>query len=138
MGEGSSVQAARISSASNDYRVLAEQIRSARLLERRPWYCGAKISLTVAGFAAGWVALFVIGNSWATLGVAAFLAVMFTQVAFVGHDAGHQQIFGSHRANRLVGSAVGNALIGMSFGWWFPKHNAHHAHPNQVDRALLH
>jgi fatty acid desaturase len=130
----STVRAATISSGPNDYRVLAEQIRSARLLERRPWHCSATIGLIVAGFAAGWVALFVVGNTWATLGVAAFLAVMFTQVAFVGHDAGHQQIFGSHRANRLVGLAVGNALTGMSFGWWVPKHNAHHAHPNQVDR----
>ena len=59
---------------------------------------------------------------------------MFTQLGFVGHDAGHQQVFRSRRANRLLGLTVGNALIGMSFGWWVPKHNAHHAHPNQVDR----
>lgn len=51
------MQATTISCAPNDYRVLAEQIPSAKLLERRPWYCGAKIGLTVAGFAAGWVAL---------------------------------------------------------------------------------
>jgi len=29
---------------------------------------------------------------------------------------------------------VGDALTGLSFGWWVPKHNAHHAHPNQIDR----
>jgi fatty acid desaturase len=29
---------------------------------------------------------------------------------------------------------VGNALIGLSFGWWVPKHNAHHAHPNEMGR----
>jgi len=28
----------------------------------------------------------------------------------------------------------GNALIGLSFGWWVPKHNAHHAHPNELGR----
>jgi fatty acid desaturase len=27
---------------------------------------------------------------------------------------------------------VANALIGLSFGWWVPKHSAHHAHPNEV------
>jgi fatty acid desaturase len=59
---------------------------------------------------------------------------MFTQLGFVGHDAGHQQVFRSRRANWLLGLAVGDALIGMSFGWWVSKHNAHHAHPNQVDR----
>ncbi len=128
------MQTATISSAPSDYRGLAEQIRDAGLLERRPGYYSVKVALTAAAFAMGWAALFVVGDSWAALGVAAFLAVMFTQVNFVGHDAGHQQIFGSRRANRLVGLAVGNTLTGLSFGWWVPKHNAHHAYPNQVDR----
>jgi fatty acid desaturase len=91
-----------------------------------------KIALTIAVFAAGWATMVVVGNSWATLGVAAFLGLMFTQLGFVGHDAGHQQVFRSRRANRLLGLAVGNLLIGLSFGWWISKHNAHHAHPNQV------
>jgi len=108
--------------------------RDAGLLDRRPGYYSVKIVLTIAAFAAGWAALLVVGNSWATLGVAAFLGVMFTQLGFVGHDAGHQQVFRSRRATWLLGLAVGNALIGLSFGWWVPKHNAHHAHPNQVDR----
>jgi len=134
ISEGEFVQTVVIDAPRGDFRVLAVQIRDAGLLDRRPGYYSVKIGLTVAVFAAGWVALVVVGNSWATLGVAAFLGVMFTQLGFVGHDAGHQQVFRSRRANRLLGLAVGNALIGMSFGWWVPKHNAHHAHPNQVDR----
>ncbi|MGH9079834.1 MAG: acyl-CoA desaturase, partial [Acidimicrobiales bacterium] len=63
-----------------DFRVLAVHIRDAGLLDRRPGYYSVKIVLTLAGCTAGWAALFVVGNSWATLGVAAFLAVMFTQV----------------------------------------------------------
>ena len=59
---------------------------------------------------------------------------MFTQLAFVAHDAGHLQVFRTRRSNRLLGLCVGDALIGLSFGWWVGKHNAHHAHPNQVDR----
>ena len=126
--------AATIDSAPGDFRVLAVQIRDAGLLDRRPGYYSVKIVLTIAAFAAGWAAFLVVGNSWATLGVAAFLGAMFTQLGFVGHDAGHQQVFRSRRANRLLGLAVGNALIGLSFGWWVSKHNAHHAHPNQVGR----
>ena len=53
----------------------------------------------------------------------------------MGHDEGHQQVFHSRRANQLLGLTVGNALIGMSFGWWVPtKHSAHHVHPNEADR----
>ena len=128
------MQTATIDAAPGDFRVLAVQIRDVGLLDRRPGYYSVKIGLTIASFAAGWAAVVMVGNSWATLGVAAFLGVMFTQLGFVGHDAGHQQVFRSPRVNRLLGMTVGNALIGMSFGWWVPKHNSHHAHPNQVDR----
>ncbi len=93
-----------------------------------------KVVLTVLAFGIGWAGLFLVGNSWATLGVAAFLGVMFTQLGFLGHDAGHQQVYRSRRANRLLGLTVGNMLIGLSFGWWVTKHSAHHAHPNQVGR----
>ena len=116
------------------FRVLATQVREAGLLRRRHGYYGVKISLTVAACAAGWAGLLLVGNSWATLGVATFLGLIFTQLGFVGHDAGHQQVFGSRRANGLLGLAVGNALMGVSFGWWVPKHSAHHAHPNEVGR----
>lgn len=128
------MQTMAVATAPSEYRELAVRIRDAGLLERRPWYYGMKIAFTISGFAAGWVALFLVHHSWACLGIAAFLAVMFTQVLFIGHDSGHQQIFGSRRANWLIGLAVGNALTGLSFGWWVPKHSAHHAHPNQVGR----
>jgi fatty acid desaturase len=128
------MQTATTGSTRSDYRMLAEEIRAAGLLKPRPGYYALKITLTIAVFALGWVALFVVGNSWAALGVAAFLGVMFTQVVFLGHDAGHQQIFGSRRGNRIVGLFVANALTGLSYGWWVPKHNAHHTYPNQLGR----
>jgi len=128
------MQTATIDRAPEDFRALAVKIRNAGLLDRRPGYYGVKIVLTITAFVAGWTALALVGNSWALLGVAAFLGVMFTQLGFVGHDAGHQQVFRSRRANGLLGLAVGNVLIGLSFGWWVFKHNAHHAHPNQVGR----
>ncbi len=80
--------------------------------------------------AAGWAAFVLVGDSWWQLGVAAFLAVMFTQVSFLGHDAGHRQIFGSRRANYVLGVLHGNLGVGLSYGWWVDKHNRHHAHPN--------
>jgi len=74
------VQTATIDGAPGDFRVLAVQIRNAGLLDRRPRNYSVKIALTIAVFAAGWAAFFVVGNSLATLGVAAFLGVMFTQL----------------------------------------------------------
>ena len=60
-----------------------------------PVYYVATMALTIVAFAGGWVALFAVGDSWACLGIAALLAFLSTQVAFFGHDAGHQQIFAS-------------------------------------------
>ncbi len=105
----------------NDYGLLADRIRATSLLRRRPAYYVATMALTIVAFAGGWVALFAVGDSWASLGIAALLAFLSTQVVFFGHDAGHQQIFSSRGANRTVGLVVANVLTGLSFGWWVPE-----------------
>jgi fatty acid desaturase len=129
------VQTATLRAAGpRDFHALTMDIRAAGLLDRRLGYYSVKIASTIAAFALGWAGFFVLGDSWATLGIAAFLGLVATQIGFLGHDAGHRQVFESRQANRLLGLAVGNGLIGLSYGWWVPKHNAHHAHPNQVDR----
>jgi fatty acid desaturase len=115
----------------SDYARLSREIKQAGLLERRPGYYLWKISATAVLVAAGWAAFVVAGDSWWQLAVGVFLAVMFTQVGFLGHDAGHRQIFGSRRASYVLGVLLGNLGIGLSYGWWVDKHNRHHAHPNQ-------
>jgi fatty acid desaturase len=106
------------------------RVKAAGLLERRPAYYLTKIAVTGGLLAAGWAAFVLLGDSWWQLAIAAVLAFMFAQVGFIGHDAGHRQIFRSKRANYLVGLLHGNLAIGLSYGWWVDKHNRHHAHPN--------
>ena len=127
-------RAAAVDPSTASFHALARQVRAIGLLDRRPGYYRVKITLTIAAFFAGWAVFVMAGNSWAALAVAPVVGVMFTQLAFIGHDAGHNQVFGTRRRNRLLGLIVGNVLIGLSFGWWVPKHNAHHAHPNEVGR----
>jgi fatty acid desaturase len=115
------------------YTQLSRQVRQAGLLERRRGWYATRIGVNLGLWAAGWVAFVVIGESWWQLGTAAFLAVVFTQLAFVGHDAGHRQLFRSRGANDLVGLAHANLLVGVSFDWWVDKHNAHHSNPNHED-----
>jgi fatty acid desaturase len=117
----------------SEYTQLSRQIKQAGLLDRqRGWYV-VRVGLNLALLAAGWVVFAVLGESWWQLVTAAYLAVVFTQIAFVGHDAGHRQIFRSRRANDLVGLIHGNLLIGVSFDWWVAKHNRHHSNPNHED-----
>jgi fatty acid desaturase len=113
---------------------LARRIKLAGLLDRRSRYYAVKVSLTLLSFLAGWVAFAVVGPSWWTLAVAAYLGVAYTQVAFLGHDAGHRQVFRSRRANYRLGVLLGNLGVGMSYGWWIDKHTRHHSHPNEIDR----
>src|SRR4029453_11269606 len=117
----------------SEYTQLSRQIRQAGLLDRRRGWYAAKIAINLALLAAGWAGFAVLGPSWWQLAVAAYLAVVFTQLAFVGHDAGHRQLFRSRAANDLVGLLHANLLVGISFGWWVPKHNAHHTNPNHED-----
>ena len=117
----------------SEYAELSRQVKDAGLLERRPGYYAWKIAVTVGLLAAGWTVFAVVGNSWWQIAVAVFLAVIFTQIGFLGHDAGHRQVFGTRRANYVAGVLLGNLGIGLSYGWWVDKHNRHHAHPNTED-----
>ena len=117
----------------SEYTQLSRQIKQAGLLDRRRGWYVARMAVNVALLAAGWAAFVIIGESWWQLLTAVYLAVVFTQLAFMGHDAGHRQLFRSRRTNDLVGLAHANLLVGVSYDWWVDKHNAHHTNPNHED-----
>jgi fatty acid desaturase len=104
------------------------------LLDPRPGCYRVKITLTIFAFFAGWVLSVAVGDSWTALAVAPLAGVMLTRLGFIGHDAGHNQVFGTRRRNRMLGLIVGNVLIGLCSGWRVPAHNAHHAHPSELGR----
>jgi fatty acid desaturase len=120
--------------AGSNYAALRCTVRDQGLLRPRPGWYRIKIAANLLLLTAGWTAFALIGRSWWQLFTAVFLAVMFTQTGFLGHDAGHRQITGSRRADDVIGRIHGNLLIGLSYGWWIVKHNRHHAYPNQVGR----
>ena len=117
----------------SEYAQLSRQIKQAGLLDRRRGWYAARIGLNLLLLAGGWAAFAILGESWWQLVTAAYLAVVFTQIAFVGHDAGHRQIFRARRANSLVGLVHANLLVGISFGWLVGKHDRHHSNPNHED-----
>jgi fatty acid desaturase len=118
----------------SDYAVLSRLVKSAGLLRRRPGAYAVQFTVTLALFGATCAGVAWVGDSWYQMSVAVALGVAFTQVAFLGHDVGHQQVFARRRANDLLGRVMGDLLVGLSYGWWVDKHNRHHAHPNTEDR----
>jgi fatty acid desaturase len=118
----------------SDYASLCRTIRAAGLLDRRPLGYSVRTFLTLGFYALTCVAIARVGDSWFQLVLAGVLGVAFAQVAFLGHDGGHQQIFTSKRLNDILGRTLGNVLIGLSYGWWVDTHNRHHANPNHEER----
>ena len=112
---------------------LAQAIRRKGLQSRRPGFylmIFAVLVLALAGSATGMILL---KDSWLQLLLAGALGVIFTQFAFLGHEASHRQIFQSGQANDRAGQVLA-ALVGLSHGWWMNKHSRHHANPNKIGK----
>ena len=101
------------------------------LMQRRYGYYWAKLIGAVVVVAAWVVGFIAIGDSWWQLISAAVLGVLMTQLAFLGHDAAHRQIFKSGRWNDWTSLVLANLFVGISYGWWQSKHTKHHANPNK-------
>lgn len=116
----------------NDYADLSRVIIEGGWMRRRYGYYWTRLIGAVVVLAAAVVAFVMIGDTWWQLFTAVGFAVLFTQIAMLGHDAAHRQIFASGRWNDWTSLVVADLLVGMSYGWWQPKHTRHHANPNKV------
>ena len=76
--------------------------------------------------------LVITDNVWVQIGNAALMAFATVQLAFLGHDAGHRQVFRSRINNDRLGIII-SAIVGINRTWWIQKHNLHHANPNDLD-----
>ena len=114
-----------------DYAELKRLIVQQGLLNKQPRYYVTQILLILALLALSVTVLVLIDSLWIQLANAVFLAFVFTQISFLGHDACHRQIFGSARQNNIAGSIFWNVLLGMSNRWFIYRHNRHHVSPNE-------
>jgi fatty acid desaturase len=117
----------------SDFATLSRRITAAGLLQPRPGYYVARLSIVALALVGGWVAFFLLGASWWQLLVAVLMAVVYAQVALVAHDLAHRQVFRRRQPSEVAGLIAGNLAIGMSYGWWMDKHTRHHANPNHDD-----
>lgn len=69
-----------------------------------------------------------------TVGAALLMGAFWQQLAFVGHDAGHNAITHHKATDNVLGILVGNLFGGVSIAWWKRTHNVHHIVTNSVDR----
>jgi fatty acid desaturase len=115
------------------YTHVSEVVRETGLLRRAHWFyilVGAAIAVAFGGAITGFILL---GDSWFQLLIAGALGILFTQVAFLSHEAAHRQILATGPANDRLARVLG-AVVGMSYSWWDSKHSRHHANPNRVGK----
>jgi len=112
------------------YAELLKTVRSAGLMRRHRRFYVLVFAVLLLVFAATGTGFVLLGNTWFQLLIAAVLGVLFTQFAFLAHEAAHHQIFASGRANDWSARILGPLLVGMSYAMWVKKHTAHHQNPN--------
>lgn len=118
----------------NSFTELAQQVRTAGLNARTPGFYLTLFGVLVAALAGALTGLVLLGDSWFQLGIAVALGVVFTQFAFLGHEASHRQIFATGPANDRFGRVLATGFVGISYAWWMTKHTRHHGNPNQIGR----
>lgn len=116
------------------YTALSRVVRESGLLNRTRWFylsLGAGLALALGGAIAGFILL---GDSWFQLLIAGALGLIFTQVAFLAHEASHRAILESGPANDRIGRILAAGVVGISYAWWMTKHTRHHANPNKIGK----
>jgi fatty acid desaturase len=120
--------------AIGDFAALKRTVKQQGLFEPQPLYYAFKTASTLGLLAGGVVCLVVFDHSWLQLANAAYLALVFGQIGYLGHDIGHRQVFKRRGSKEIASLVAGNLLLGLSSSWWIGKHDRHHAHPNDADR----
>jgi len=121
-------------SVTSTYNELLGRVRAEGLLERRRGFYITMFSLLTVGLVGAGVGFVLLGDSWFQLIIAGVLGVIFTQFAFLGHEASHRQVFASGPSNDRAGRLIATWLVGMSYQCWMTKHTRHHANPNTVGK----
>ena len=116
------------------FTALAASVREKDLQGRRRGFYVLVFSALVLALAGAGTGMILLGDSWLQLLMAGALGLIFTQFAFLGHEASHRQILTSGKANDRVGRLLATVFVGISYSWWMNKHTRHHANPNQVGK----
>ena len=62
-----------------------------------------------------------------------FLGLLWHQLVFTVHDAGHMGITHSFQVDTVIGIIIADFIGGLSVGWWKRNHNVHHIVTNSPE-----
>jgi len=113
--------------------LLRESLAARDLFRRSILYYVAETFLAVFLLIGSVSLLFVLESTMLRMLMAVPLAIASTRLSFLGHDAGHGQVFRSRRANDRFMLLMG-PFLGLGRSWWLHTHNLHHKFPNDSVR----
>ena len=115
----------------DEYADLRRLVIQRGLLDKQLPYYVFKFLSTLGLLALSLTVLALVDTLWIQLLNAGFLAFVFAQIGFVGHDSGHRQIFRSARNNEIASLFI-CFLLAFERSWWLDKHGRHHSNPNHL------
>lgn len=113
---------------------LLARVKDAGLLRRSQVFYLSLLTTLVLALGGAITGFILLGDSWFQLLIAGALGIIFTQFAFLGHEASHRQVFSSNTANDRLGRALASGVVGLSYSWWMNKHTRHHGNPNVLSK----
>lgn len=123
-----------VNNVTRSFTALASTVREMGLMRRSYLFYGVYGLVLLAALAGVITGVVLLGDSWFQLLMAAALGIVFTQVAFLGHEASHRTILASGPGNDRLGRWLSTVVVGISHQWWMHKHSRHHANPNQLGK----
>jgi fatty acid desaturase len=116
------------------YRRLRRVVVAAGLLDRRYDYYIGRTLVSFGILIAGLTLAFTQPATWGWSALAAaVIGVGLAQVAMIGHDCGHLQVFKSAPRNWLLGQFCFSLVVGVGFWSWRDRHNQHHVETNDEE-----
>lgn len=113
---------------------LIQEIDLLNLSDHTPVRHGLTFLILILALMLSFGVLLYTNSLWWQIGNGVFMAFITVQIALVGHDCSHGQIFSSWKHSRAAGRFILTLFCGVSEAGWYEKHNAHHKHVNRQDR----
>jgi len=109
-----------------------ELLRTGKFETRLSFYVGLGLWLASLFFSALYMTI--LRPSFQEHMIGAFLMACFwQQIAFFGHDIGHNAISHKRQVDLKTGIIIGNTTGGISLAWWKRSHNVHHVVCNSIE-----
>lgn len=128
------MDAAREHAIAQDFKRLHKEVREAGMYKLQPWgyvrECTRYVLLALTS-ALFWT--YADGRTSWFMASAFFLGLVWHQLTFSAHDAGHTGITGHHAFDRTIGLVIADFLGGLSLGWWRDSHDVHHLVTNHPE-----